>query len=164
MDLNALIDPGHWEFWVAVGTVLAILEVIDGSFFLLSLGIGALFTAIPVAAGVNDTSLIFGICAVIEIAVLLLLRPFLGRHFRVDETPSNVDALIGQEAVVTEPIDGIISTGYVRVASEEWRATTHADIQIKAGTTVIVSALSGATLTVQLPAETDGTALKQEED
>ena len=38
MDFAPLFDPGHWEFWVAIGT-LAILEVLDGSFFLLSLGV-----------------------------------------------------------------------------------------------------------------------------
>ena len=155
MDFTPLIDPGHWEFWVAIGTILAILEVLDGSFFLLSLGVGAVLTALPVAFGVTDTSLIFGICAVIEVIVLMLLRSFLGPHLKVEETPSNVDALIGKKGIITESIDGIGDFGYVRVEAEEWRANSVDNQRLDTGTVVKVESISGATLTVSPTTDTE---------
>ena len=148
MDFSPLFDPGHWEFWVAIGTLLAILEVLDGSFFLLSLGVGAILTAIPVALGVESTPAIFGICAIIEVIVLMSLRPFLGRNLKVDERPSNVDALIGKVGVVTNAIEGIGSSGYVRIGSEEWRAVGRGDARLDVGDVVRIESLSGATVTV----------------
>ena len=153
MDFAPLFDPGHWEFWVAIGTLLAILEVLDGSFFLLSLGVGAILTAIPVSLGVESTPAIFGICAVIEVIVLMSLRPFLGRNLKVEERPSNVDALIGKVGVVTQPIEGVGSFGYVRLGGEEWRANGQGDTHLDAGTVVRVDTLSGATVSVSATGE-----------
>ena len=154
MDLSNVFDPAHWQFWVAMGSILAILEVVDGSFFLFSLGVGAFITVIPVAAGLSETSLIFGTCAVIEIIVLIVLRPVLARSLKVQDKPSNVDALIGKKGVVTQGIEGFATIGYVRVESEEWRAITQDDLALEPGTSVQVQSVSGATLTV-LPFEAE---------
>ena len=148
MDMTALVHPSHWQFWVAIGTVLAILEVLDGSFFLLCLGLGALLTAIPSALGVNDTAVILSTCAGIEVGVLVTIRPFLARQFHVEETPSNVDALIGKTCIVTQGIEGVTKTGYVRVDGEEWRATTQPSTILAEGEMARVVSLSGATLSV----------------
>ncbi|MEE2788293.1 MAG: NfeD family protein [Myxococcota bacterium] len=148
MDIIALVHPSHWQFWIAIGTVLAILEVIDGSFFLLCLGIGALLTAIPAALGVTDTAVILSVCAGIEVGVFMTIRPILARRLHVEETPSNVNALIGKTCVVTQPIDGEIKIGYVRVESEEWRAVTSPSNRLAVGEMARVEGISGATLTV----------------
>jgi len=140
----------HWEFWLGLGLLLAILEVIDGSFFLLSLGLGFMLTAIPAANGVESTSLLLASCAINQLIIFLLVRPLAMRSMSKDTHPTNANALIGKTGLVMESIDGETHPGYVRVESEEWRALASHPMILEKGDRVLVEKISGATLYVQL--------------
>jgi membrane-bound serine protease (ClpP class) len=66
------------------------------------------------------------------------------RH--VPPLPQGAEALVGKEGVVVGP--GLAPTGVVRIAAEQWRATTPAG-RIPGGTRVRVTALDGLVLTVE---------------
>ncbi|MEN6304324.1 MAG: NfeD family protein [Armatimonadia bacterium] len=132
--------------WMIAGLVLLILEVFIGSFFLMWIGAGALLTALA--------ALLFGqawvqwlVFAVVSAILLAVSRPLARSiHGRVT-VPSNVDSLIGQQAVVLEVVDNQANTGRVRMRSDEWRARS--DSVIEVDSRVIITGVEGTTLLVK---------------
>ena len=66
---------------------------------------------------------------------------------KVEKT--NADSLIGESGVVTERIDNLNAAGRIKVHGQSWRAKSEDDSIIEDGETVVVTALSGVTLTVR---------------
>ena len=149
MDLLMLIEPSHWTFWVGIAIALAILEVLDGSFFLLSLSIGCLFPAIASAMGVDSQSALVGICVVGQLIVFFSVRPFFRRVMSGESEPMNADALTGRTAFVTQTIQGGQVAGYVKIGGEEWRALATGDEILSIDSEVVVLGVSGSTVTVK---------------
>lgn len=138
--------------WLIAGLILLIIELFHGSLFLIWIGAAALLTALlSVWVHVEWVQWVF--FAVISIILLIISRPLVrGVHGRVVR-PSNVDSLIGMEAVVLETIDSSANTGRVRVRSDEWRARSSETIP--QGTRVQVQRIEGTTLQVK-PIGDDG--------
>ena len=107
---------------------------------------------------------IFGASALLQVTVFLLvsavllalLRPVLRKYLRVKPTRTNADRLIGQEALVTEPIDNLRETGAIRINGVLWTAKSLDDAQIPTGTRVTIERIEGAKVYVKpagVPAE-----------
>jgi len=56
---------------------------------------------------------------------------------------TNADRIIGQTAVVTEPIDNVLETGAVKINGKIWTARSTTDAQIAIGTRVTVVEIRG---------------------
>ncbi|MEN6404708.1 MAG: NfeD family protein, partial [Armatimonadia bacterium] len=85
--------------------------------------------------------------AVVSAILLAVSRPLARSiHGRVT-VPSNVDSLIGQQAVVLEVVDNQANTGRVRMRSDEWRARS--DSVIEVDSRVIITGVEGTTLLVK---------------
>jgi membrane protein implicated in regulation of membrane protease activity len=110
------------------------------------LAIGAIFAAL--AAYLFNSNLIeILVFVVISILSLYFVRPFFKEMIKKSKTvESNVDALIGAEAVVTSKIMPL-KPGFVKVLGEVWRA--EASVEILEGETVKIKSLDGTTLTVE---------------
>ncbi|MFC9895733.1 NfeD family protein [Nocardia sp. NPDC127579] len=134
--------------WLVAGILLAAAEMLTGDLTLLMLGAAALGTA--GVSAVADTSLvvdavIFGVIA----AVLILgLRPLLRRRFGTPPPiPTNVDALLGREALVLEQVGA--HAGLVKLGGERWTARPMDPAEVyEPGTTVSVWKIDGATAVV----------------
>ena len=62
---------------------------------------------------------------------------------------TNADSLIGQEAIVTEKIDNLHSTGTVRINGQEWTArSVNPEHVIEKDETVMVRSIEGVKLIV----------------
>ena len=134
--------------WIILAILLAIAELLlDGSFFLLSIALGAL------AAGL--VSLAFGLP--LQIAGFVIgaalgfayARPVFSRRLhRRKEVATNADRLPGQTGRIIERVDP--ATGYARVvvAGDDWRALVESAEPLELGDRVIVLDVQGATLTV----------------
>ena len=81
--------------------------------------------------------------AVVSLAMLLLLRPFLRKFVDPHKVPTNVDAMIGKEALVTEEIDNLLGVGAVKVGGVLWTARSANGAHIPVGTVVTVQAVEG---------------------
>ena len=83
-------------------------------------------------------------------AVLLLLtRPMAVRMLHKGTVATNADSLIGQEAVVTEKIDNLQSTGTVQINGQEWTArSVNPEHVIEKDEIVMVRAIEGVKLIV----------------
>lgn len=141
-----------WAIWVIAGVVALIIDLLTAGLFMIWVG-GGCFVAALVAWLAPAVPWAPWAAFVLSTAVLLYLGLPLARrlHERQPLTPSNVDALIGREAIVLEAIDPIQNTGRIRIGSDQWRA--RAAERIEAGTRVEVRGVEGTTLTVAALAE-----------
>ena len=144
--------------WLVVALVFAVVEVATavllGAFFTL----GALAAAVAafLGAGVVTQAIVF---AVVSVLGLVIARPPLMAYLRTrrgPETRSGAYAMIGQTAVLIDPIRGPHDRGHVRIAGEEWLALTRDGTPVEEGATVRVVEIKGATLLVERAQSADG--------
>ena len=136
-----------WIAWLIVGIFLVILEILTPSMFFFScLAIGAFLASGASALG-SSVWLDFGICALGTLIAVYTIRPLFLRYIRRTGTVnSNVDALIGEIAIVSEDISPE-KNGFVKVLNETWLA--YSDEKISAGERVIVKSIDGTKLFVK---------------
>lgn len=145
---------GMWVNWVLVigGIVCVILELALGAItgFDLALvgGSLALGGAIGLFAGSDKVGLIAG--AALALLYFVVFRSWLKSKLTVHEQPSNVDAVLGKNGVVTKRI-AARDAGLVKVGAEEWRAEllNVEDAAREVGATVTVASVEGVTLKVR---------------
>jgi membrane protein implicated in regulation of membrane protease activity len=137
-----------WQLWTLIGVICLILELTSGDFFIMCFSIGAFITAIVAAFVPSFTAQII-VFAVASLLCLLFVRPLALKYFhRKDEDrPSNVDAMVGRNGVVT---DEIPAQGYgrVKIDGDSWKACGENDIAIEKGTRVKVTAINSTIITV----------------
>jgi membrane protein implicated in regulation of membrane protease activity len=116
-----------WKSWLIVAAVSIIIEILPPPthFFFLCVALGAL--AASIAAFFTTTPwvpwAVFGVTTVALTPMLIPLAKFL---FTPKAHPSNVDALIGEKALVLETI--VPKTpGVVKIRGETWRAMTEGE-------------------------------------
>jgi membrane protein implicated in regulation of membrane protease activity len=124
-----------WEFWVVASAVLLVAEFLTAGFLLGAFVPGTVLAAILAALGVGMQGQLWGFIVGTMIG-LVVLRPIIVRKAQAQGVPSNVDALVGEPAIVTEAISAS-SCGRVKVRSEEWRASAGADLDPGAAVTVV---------------------------
>ena len=77
------------------------------------------------------------------IVFIVLVRPLCRRFLGSRQQATNADRIIGQIAVVTEPIDNVLETGAVKINGKIWTARSTTDAQIAIGTRVTVVEIRG---------------------
>jgi len=131
--------------WLIAAVVALILELMSGTLFLIWVS-GGCFVA-GVAALLFPAPWVPWATFVVSSSVLLYFGLPLARRLREQGgQASNVDRMIGLQAVVLETIDPIENTGRVRFESDEWRARS--DHRIQEGEMVTIKSVEGTTLMV----------------
>ena len=136
-----------WSLWLIMGILLFISEIAGiGMFFFACLGIGALLTALLVLIVIPGwIQWVFFVFA--SVLSIYFIRPVAVRFFKPkDGVKSNVDALIGKKALVTEAIDPM-KPGMIKVDGELWRAES--DVRIDTNVWVEIETVHGAHLHVK---------------
>jgi membrane protein implicated in regulation of membrane protease activity len=142
-------------FWVIVAIVFAIVEIMTVAFFAVFISIGALGAA--VASLLHFNLLVQTIVlAVLGVAGILIARPFLVERLHIGRPTlrSGADSMVGQQAVLLEPILGVGQPGHVKIAGELWPALTEDGSPVPANTLVVVTALRSTTLIVRAASST----------
>jgi membrane protein implicated in regulation of membrane protease activity len=139
-----------WIYWLVGSIILALLELILSGFVLLCFGFAALLATLISLLKVGLEVQVFSFIA-FTVLSLVIIRPFFLKHMkpRGGLVETNVYALIGKEALVTEEMSDDHS-GRVKVGGEEWRAITNDNISIPVGSRVRILSVSGNKLLVQL--------------
>ena len=87
---------------------------------------------------------------VVSVAALCLTRPIVKKYINSKVQPTNADALIGKECVVTESIDNINGMGAVKISGQVWTARSADDsVAIEQGQVVRVKEIQGVKLIVE---------------
>jgi membrane protein implicated in regulation of membrane protease activity len=138
--------------WIAVGVVLIAVELHHMAFYALFAALGCFAAAVvsAVAPGAVAAQVATGV--VVAAAGIVLVRgrvsAAVAHHYDGEHVPGVHGGLIGQEVLTLDRVGGPDEVGHVRLAGERWRAVSGSDIPIPAGTTVLVTAVRGTTLTV----------------
>lgn len=141
-------DQWTWAIFVAIGLVMVLMELIigvDTAFDLVIIG-SILIIAGAVTSPFNNWWLTLVIAIVLSVIYLSLVRSYVRRRMRFGGLKSNIDAYIGEAAVVIKDIS-TTEVGRVRINAEEWRA--HAEEPISTGEEVVIVSVKGITLTVK---------------
>jgi membrane protein implicated in regulation of membrane protease activity len=145
-------------FWVIVAIAFAVAEVLTVAFFAVFITIGALGAAVVslLGFGLLVQAIVLGILGV---AGIMIARPFLVERLHIGRPAlrSGADSMVGQQAILLEPILGVGQPGHVKIAGELWPALTDDGSPVVANTLVVVTALRSTTLIVR-PASSPSTA------
>ena len=87
----------------------------------------------------------------VSLLLLFFTRPIAVRYFNRDRVRTNVESMIGRQAIVTSEIDNLQGIGPVTVGGQEWSARTEKDgLNLQPGTVVDIVAVSGVKLIVKV--------------
>lgn len=138
-----------WQIWIIVALGFFILEVFTPGFAVACLSIGAIGSAIGSAFGCELKFQIL-IFAIFTLLAFVLVRPVVLKLFynKSKEVATNVDALIGRQAVVTEEIKPVVG-GRVKVDGDDWKAVTADGKPVETGKIVRILKLDSVILTVE---------------
>ena len=132
-------------FWLIVGIILFILEIVVPGFIFLFFGIASIFTAVIAIFIKNSIVQIFFFIG--SSGVLLLFAPKLAKKvYKKKKINVGSERWIGKEAIVVKTIKPP-SYGFVKLEGEEWMA--YADQEIKEGEIVIVESIEGTHLHIK---------------
>jgi len=142
----------EWLIWFLIGAVLIAFEAIVAfTLYAGALSLGA-FPAAIAAAGGASLELQVAIFAAGSAFSLVVIRPIAHRHLIMPPAArTGTDTLMGQEATVTQPVDG--DGGQVKVrGGSVWSARALNPSQsFAAGERVRVDEVSGVALLVSSP-------------
>ncbi len=149
---------GFW-FWLIMAGALVVVEILTLALFAAFIAVAAVGAALAALLGFN---------LLVQAIVLLVLgvggigvvRPFLMQALSQRRGPvlrSGAENMIGQQALLTDPIVDMGHPGHVKIAGELWPAVTADGSAVPANTAVVVTALKSATLIVQPRSSTSPT-------
>ena len=135
--------------WLVVLIVAIVVEV-------LTLGLTSIWFAGGALVAILATALHANIVVQVVLfflATLLLLyftRPIAVKYFNKDRVRTNVESLIGRQAIVISEIDNLQGIGQITVGGQEWSARNFEESKpLPVGAVVEVVAISGVKLIVK---------------
>ena len=136
-------------FWLVLMLILILAEIATMGLTTIWFAGGALVSAILAAL---NAPLWLQIVAffVVSLILLYLTRPVAVKYFNKDRVKTNVESLIGRQAIVISEIDNLQGIGQVTVGGQEWSArSVKDDVQLPVGSVVVVRSVSGVKLIVE---------------
>jgi membrane protein implicated in regulation of membrane protease activity len=135
-----------WALWLTVFLVFAVVEMLTLDLFFIMLGGGALAGLVAAFAGA-DFWLQIVVFSVVSLLMIGFVRPVALKHLRSSpaDQRSNVERLIGESALVVEPVSA--NGGLVKIGGDVWSARYESGV-LAPGQHAVVRAIDGATAVV----------------
>ena len=149
MGIEDLLSLSHVWLWLGVAVIMGIIEAYTMGLPTIWFAGGALVSAILAAL---NAPLWLQLVAffVVSLILLYLTRPVAVKYFNKDRVKTNVESLIGRQAIVISEIDNLQGIGQVTVGGQEWSArSVKDDVQLPVGSVVVVRSVSGVKLIVE---------------
>ncbi len=150
-------------FWMVVLILCIVIEVLTLGLTTIWFAAGALvaiFAALLYAPIFVQVILFL----LVSLTLLFFTRPIAVKYFNRDRVKTNVESMVGRQAIVTGEIDNVQATGQVTVSGQEWSARSWDDkVRIPAGAVVVVVAISGVKLIVRTEQRMEAGAPVREE-
>lgn len=87
---------------------------------------------------------------VVSLLLLFFTRPVAVKYFNKDRVKTNVESMVGRQAIVISEVDNLQGIGQVTVGGQEWSARSADDqVNIAVGAVVTVVAINGVKLVVR---------------
>lgn len=136
-------------FWLVVLIITIVVEVATLGLTSIWFAGGAL---VAVIAAALHAPLAVQVVLFLLVSLLLLFftRPIAVKYFNKDRIRTNVESLIGRQAIVISEIDNLQGIGQVTVGGQEWSARSHDDnLKLPVGAVVDIVAINGVKLIVR---------------
>jgi len=146
------LGENWWALWLTAFLAFAVIEMITLDLFFIMLGGGTLAALVADFAGADLWLQIVVFC-VVSLLMIAFVRPVALTHLKKgpSEQRTNVDRLIGEQALVMEPVTS--TGGLVKIGGDVWSARSAAG-ELATGQKVVVAAIDGATAVVAVPPDT----------
>lgn len=144
--------------WLVILVIMVIAEFATMGLATIWFAGGALaaFIAALVGAPLPAQIVLF---FVVSFVLLIFTRPLAKKQFNTKREKTNAESLVGENAVVLEPISNISASGLVQIRGQEWTARTRDNsLQIPKDEIVRVIAIEGVKLIVEKLVEENETA------
>lgn len=138
-----------WAIWIIAALLLVILEVFTTGFVVFCFAFGGLLASLSAGLGASLAWQIAVFAAGSAVAFFFIRPVVMKLFFRKGETATNVDAIIGRTATVSEAIDPATGSGRVKIDGDDWKAVSEDDRPLPAGTRVTIVSREGIILTVK---------------
>jgi membrane protein implicated in regulation of membrane protease activity len=147
-----ILSTGVTVFWLALFSVLAVIEAATLGLVTVWFAIGALFGFFGALAGL---SFLWQVVLFLAAATVLLIytRPLALKHLNARTQRTNADRLLGEKGVVIEGIEAVGGKGQVRVLGQVWSARALDGKPIAVAAPIEVCEISGVKLIVKKVAE-----------
>ncbi|MBQ9134467.1 MAG: NfeD family protein [Lachnospiraceae bacterium] len=136
-------------FWLVLLLVCIIVEFVTMGLTTIWFAGGAL---VAILATVLHAPPVLQVALFLAVAIALLIftRPIAVKYFNKDRIRTNVESMIGKQAIVISEINNLEGIGQVTVGGQEWAARSKDEtVEIPVGTVVIVCAINGVKLIVE---------------
>lgn len=132
--------------WLGVIILAVILEAstyaLVSIWFIPAAVVSLILSFFPIPLWIQIT--VFAVCSVL---LLVFTKVIFKKTLGLKRVATNADAVIGEEAIVTESIDNIEGVGQVKVRGQIWTARSYdKDIKYEKGETLNVVAIEGVKL------------------
>lgn len=135
--------------WLVVLIIAIVVEVLTMGLTTIWFAGGALVAILATLLGAPLWLQII-LFALVSVLLLFFTRPVAVKYFNRDRVKTNVESMVGRQAVVTGEIDNLQGIGQVTLSGQEWSArSANEKVRIPVGSVVNVVSVSGVKLIVK---------------
>ena len=139
----------QWYVWLAFIIILTVIECATVNLTTIWFVVSGL-VALIISFFTDNYLIQFGVFVILGIILLVTTRPILKKVIKTKNESTNLDRVVGMDAIVTEKISKN-NLGEVKVDGKRWSA--YADNTIETGKTVKVLEINGVKLKVEKEGE-----------
>lgn len=134
--------------WLIVFAILIIIEFLTMGLTTIWFACGAIIACLASAFGWPLwLQIIFFV--VVSAVLLIFTRPIALKYFNRSRTKTNVEGIVGKQAVVTTEIDNVRATGQVKIDGMDWSARSENGANIAKDSIVTIVRVEGVKLIVK---------------
>ena len=148
-NTNVTVAVNMTVVWLAILVILVVIELITMGLTTIWFAGGALVAA---CISIPGTPLALQILVFLVVSALLLYftRPVAVKYFNRDRVRTNVESMVGRQAIVISEINNIEGTGQVNTGGMEWTArSSYHNVVIPVGAVVTILGVDGVKLIVE---------------
>lgn len=145
----AIMDVNMTVVWLVLLVILVVVELITMGLTTIWFAGGALAAAL---ISIPGTPLALQILVFLIVSALLLYftRPVAVKYFNRDRIRTNVESMVGRQAIVISEINNLEGIGQVNTGGMEWSArSSYHNVALPVGTVVTVLGVDGVKLIVE---------------
>ena len=143
MDINITI------VWLVLLVILIVIELITMGLTTIWFAGGALAAALVSIPGtpVVLQAIVF---LIVSLVLLFFTRPVAVKYFNKDRVRTNIEGMIGRQAIVVSEINNVEGIGQVNTGGMEWSArSSYNNIVLPVGAVVTILGVDGVKLIVE---------------
>lgn len=145
----AITDMNMTVVWLVILVALVVIELISMGLTTIWFAGGALAAALISIPG-TPIPLQILIFLVVSAVLLYFTRPIAVKYFNRDRVRTNVESMVGRQAIVISEINNVEGVGQVNTGGMEWSArSSYNNVILQPGAVVTILGVDGVKLIVE---------------